>query len=269
MTGRPGSLRLADLSSPEIGERAAAGALLAIPLGSTEQHGAHLPVSTDTDIAQALCELLARARCDVLIAPPVPYGSSGEHAGFAGTISIGQAALELLVLELGRSVTDTFKHVLFVSAHGGNAEAVSRAVSTLRAESRDVLLFMPSWKGEPHAGHPETSMLLALSPELVRMELAVAGDLRPLAETLPLLRSGGVRAVSANGVLGDPRSASAPAGHELLAALAAQLLADVESWRPSATAGSVREAALTHETGSTGETALTGEIALTDETVGR
>jgi mycofactocin system creatininase family protein len=238
VSGRSGSLRLADLSFPEIGERASRGAMLAVPLGSTEQHGPHLPVSTDTDIAQALCELLAQARDDVLVAPPVPYGSSGEHAGFAGTISIGQAALELLVVELGRSITGTFSHVVFVSAHGGNAEAVTRAVSLLRSESRDVLLFMPRWKGEPHAGHPETSMLLTLSPELVRMDRAVAGDLRPITETLPLLRTGGVRAVSENGVLGDPRSATASAGQELLTALSAQLIAEVESWRPRSASAS-------------------------------
>ncbi len=230
MSGRPGPLRLADLSSPEVGRLAGRGAVLAVPLGSTEQHGAHLPVSTDTTIAVALCELLAQARDDVLVAPAVPYGSSGEHAGFAGTISIGLAALELLVVELCRSITDTFSRVVLVSAHGGNAEAVIRAVSLLRSESREVLLFMPRWKGEPHAGHPETSMLLALSPELVRMDLAVAGDLRPLAETLPLLRAGGVRAVSENGVLGDPRSATAAAGRELLEALSAQLIAEVDSW---------------------------------------
>jgi mycofactocin precursor peptide peptidase len=243
VSGRTGSLRLGDLSSPEIGERAGRGAVLAVPLGSTEQHGAHLPVSTDTGIAEALCERLAAARDDVLVAPPVPYGSSGEHAGFAGTISIGQAALELLVVELCRSITDTFSHIVLVSAHGGNAEAVSRAVTILRSESRDVLLFMPRWKGEPHAGHPETSMLLALSPELVRMDRAVAGDLRPIAETLPLLRTGGVRAVSENGVLGDPRSATASAGQELLTALSAQLLADVESWRRRSASASVRSVA--------------------------
>ncbi len=63
--------RLADLSWPEIGQRAAAGAVLAVPVGSTEQHGPHLPLSTDTDIAVALCDRLAAARPDVLVAPPV------------------------------------------------------------------------------------------------------------------------------------------------------------------------------------------------------
>src|SRR5262245_49371789 len=123
--GRPGpdwplTMWLADLAWPDVAERAAAGAVLAVPLGSTEQHGPHLPLSTDTDIAVALCQRLASARPDVLIAPALAYGSSGEHDGFAGTLSIGQPAVERLVLELGRSATKTFRHVLFVSAHGGN-----------------------------------------------------------------------------------------------------------------------------------------------------
>ena len=96
---------LSDLSWPQVRERAAAGAVLVIPLGATEQHGPHLPLSTDTDIAVALCRGLAAARPSVLVAPPLPYGASGEHAGFAGTLSIGQDAAETVVVELGRSAT--------------------------------------------------------------------------------------------------------------------------------------------------------------------
>lgn len=212
---------LADLTSPEAGEQAAAGALLAVPLGSTEQHGAHLPLSTDTDVAAALCARLAAARSDVVVAPPVPYGSSGEHAGFPGTLSIGQAAVELLVLELGRSATETFAHVLFVSAHGGNAEPVGRAVARLRAESRDVALYQPFWTGDAHAGHEETAMQLALRPSAVRLDRAEVGDRRSLPELMPLLREGGVRAVTPTGVLGDPTRATAEAGAALLASLTA------------------------------------------------
>jgi len=95
-------VRLADLSSPDVAERAAAGAILAVPVGPTEQHGPHLPLTTDTDIALALCERLSGARPDVVVAPAVAYGSSGEHTGFAGTLSIGQEAIELLLVELGR-----------------------------------------------------------------------------------------------------------------------------------------------------------------------
>lgn len=84
---------LADATWPEA-ERRAAGAVLAVPVGSTEQHGPHLPLSTDTDIAVALVERLARRRRGVVAAPALAYGSSGEHAGFAGTLSIGREALE-------------------------------------------------------------------------------------------------------------------------------------------------------------------------------
>jgi mycofactocin system creatininase family protein len=224
---------LADLAWPEVERRAAAGAILAVPLGATEQHGPHLPLSTDTDIAVALCRALASARPDVLVAPPVAYGSSGEHDGFAGTLSIGAAAIERLVLELGRAAARTFRHVLFVSAHGGNARPVTRAVELLRARHRDVTVFQPRWSGDPHAGHAETALQLALDPGRVRMDRAVAGDTRPLAELMPRLRMGGVRAVSPSGVLGDPRSATAAAGAALLGELTAELIRQVTAWRPA------------------------------------
>jgi mycofactocin precursor peptide peptidase len=226
-------LWLADLSWPEAGQRAAAGAVLAVPVGSTEQHGPHLPLSTDTDIAVALCTRLAAARPDVLVAPPVGYGSSGEHAGFPGTLSIGQTALELLLVELGRSATLTFGHLVLVSAHGGNAGPAARAVRRLSDESRHVLLFQPRWDGDPHAGQPETSMLLHLDPARVRMDQAVPGDTRPLGQTWPLLRSAGVRAVSESGILGDPTSATAQAGRALLDDLAQDLIRQVAGWVPA------------------------------------
>jgi creatinine amidohydrolase len=221
---------LADLAWPDVARRAAAGAVLAVPLGATEQHGPHLPLSTDTDMAVALCRRLTAARPDVLIAPAVAYGSSGEHDGFAGTLSIGQAAVEQLVLELGRSATKTFRHVLFVSAHGGNAEPVDRAVEQLRSRSRDVTVFHPRWPGDPHAGHDETAFQLAVDPGRVRMDRAVVGDTRPLATLMPELRANGVRAVSASGILGDPTAATAADGVALLDELAAELIRYVATW---------------------------------------
>ncbi|GAB3374104.1 MULTISPECIES: mycofactocin biosynthesis peptidyl-dipeptidase MftE [Amycolatopsis] len=223
-------MRLADLSWPDVAAHAAAGAILAVPVGATEQHGPHLPLSTDTDIALALCDRLAEKRPDVLVAPAVAFGSSGEHAGFAGTLSIGQEATELLLVELGRSAAETFTRVLFVSAHGGNAAPVARAVARLRAESRDVEVFQPHWTGDPHAGRPETALQLALRPNAVRMDRAVAGDRRPLGEVLPLLLNGGVRAVTATGVLGDPTPATASEGVALLDRLVVDLVSRVDRW---------------------------------------
>jgi creatinine amidohydrolase len=224
------SVWVADLAWPAVRQRAAAGTILAVPLGSTEQHGPHLPLSTDTDVAVALCCRLAAAREDVLIAPPVAYGASDEHAGFAGTLSIGQNVLEQLVVRLVRSACDTFGRVVLVSAHGGNAEAVMRAVDTLRAESRNVLVHMPHWDGEPHAGRTETAMVLSMTPARVSMADAVAGDTRPIGELMPLLRAGGVRSVSASGVLGDPAGATAEEGTLLLDALALRLIEEVAAW---------------------------------------
>jgi creatinine amidohydrolase len=222
--------QLADLAWPAVHERVAHGAVLALPIGSTEQHGPHLPLSTDTDIARALCERLATSVPSVVVAPALPYGSSGEHARFAGTLSIGQQALEAVVVELVRSATDTFEHVVLVSAHGGNAEPVERAVRLLRAESREVLAFHPHWDGDPHAGRTETSLQLALHPELVDPGAATAGNTRPLSELMPQLRAGGLRVVSPSGVLGDPRGANAAEGARLVAALGADLVDRVTRW---------------------------------------
>ena len=230
---------LADLTWPEAARLAATGALLAVPVGSTEQHGPHLPLATDTDIAVALAVRLAARRPGVVVAPPVSYGSSGEHAGFAGTLSIGQAAVELVLTELGRSAAETFGHLLFVCAHGGNATPARQAVARLRAESRDVLLWMPAPQSGPdlpapdaHAGRTETALQLALTPGRVRAGLAEAGNTAPLRGLMPALLAGGVRAVSHNGVLGDPAGATAAEGSRLLDRLAADLAAAVEAWYP-------------------------------------
>jgi creatinine amidohydrolase len=221
---------LATLTSPEAGKLATAGSLLAVPVGATEQHGPHLPLSTDTDLAVALCARLAAARPGVLAAPPVAYGASGEHQDFPGTLSIGTEAVELLLVELCRSATRTFSRVLLVSTHGGNAEAARRAERRLRAESRDVLAWLPSGEGDAHAGRAETSLELALAPDRVRPGRAQAGNTRPLTELMPELRRSGVRAVSPNGVLGDPAGASAAEGVALLSRLVAGLVATVDAW---------------------------------------
>jgi creatinine amidohydrolase len=95
-----------------------------------------------------------------------------------------------------------------------------------------VTLFQPQWEGDPHAGHHETSLQLALDPARVRMDRAVPGNTRPLAALMPELTAHGVRAVSATGVLGDPTPATAADGAALLDALAADLIRHVETWRP-------------------------------------
>ncbi len=198
--------------------------ILVVPLGSTEQHGPHLPLSTDTDIAIELCGRLGRARNGVTIAPALPYGASGEHADFPGTLSIGTDALATVLIELGRSASNSFDHLVFVCGHGGNAAAITRATSTLTAESRSVVSFFPRVDGDAHAGFVETSMLLAIDPGHVAPELATVGNTAPIGALADDLRRNGVRAVSPNGILGDPTAANVEAGERILELLTAQLL---------------------------------------------
>lgn len=204
---------------------------LIVPLGACEQHGPHLPLHTDTVIATALAERLANTDGSFLIAPAVAVAASGEHEAFAGTLSIGTEAMTLLVVELVRSA-DWAEGVVLVNGHGGSRRAVDRAVSTLRGEGRRVLSWWPPVAGgDAHGGHTETSLMLAIAPWSVRLGAAAAGETSPLYEVADRLQAEGVRAVSANGVLGDPTSASSSDGQALLTSLAADLVAAVARWR--------------------------------------
>jgi mycofactocin system creatininase family protein len=229
---------LADATWAEVEVRVAESTTLLVPLGATEQHGPHLPIGTDATIAVALAEGAAHGLPGVIVAPALPYGSSGEHQDFAGTLSIGAACTELVLIELGRSATETFRRVLFVNAHGGNAEPLAAAVRKLRAESRDVRAWSPRLGGDAHAGRTETSLMLALE-ESVRVELAEAGNTLPLVDLIDDLRTGGVGAVAESGVLGDPTGASAEEGSALLAAAVEDLRATLAAW-PTPAVGASR-----------------------------
>ncbi|MCZ7628623.1 MAG: mycofactocin biosynthesis peptidyl-dipeptidase MftE [Microthrixaceae bacterium] len=219
-TGDLGSLTWVDLD----GDRR----LLVVPVGSCEQHGPHLPLDTDTLIAQAFAADLAAARDDTLVAPALSIGASGEHRGFPGTLSIGTAAMTSTLVELARSALPepgsgnpgAFSAVLFVNAHGGNLEALEDARSTLAAESRRADFWHPRVDGgDPHAGATETSLMLHLHPERVRMELAEPGSTARFSDIRDELTAGGLAAVTPNGVLGDPTTASADAGARLFGTL--------------------------------------------------
>ena len=202
---------------------------LLVPLGSCEQHGLHLPLDTDTRIAvhvadQAADRLNRQHQRRTLVAPAIAIGASGEHAAFVGTLSIGTDVLASVVIELVRSA-DRFGSVVLVNAHGGNAAALAAACSTLEGEGRATSCWHAAVPGgDAHAGRAETSMLLAIDPTLVRLDRAAAGNVTPVAELIGELRSGGVAAVSANGVLGDPTGATADEGRRVLDSLVDRLV---------------------------------------------
>ena len=198
--------------------------ILLLPIGSCEQHGPHLPLDTDTQIAQYLCVRAARHDNRVLIAPSLTISASGEHAGFPGTLSIGTEALTQVLVEIVRSA-DWCNGVVFVNGHGGNADAVAAATRILANEQRNVAAWWPRIEhGDAHAGSSETSMMLVINPEQVNMAKAETGSTKPISEISAQLRSGGVRAVSINGVLGDPTTATSQHGHNLLSQLTHDLV---------------------------------------------
>jgi len=207
---------------------------LIVPVGSIEQHGPHLPLDTDTRIAGAVAAQAAE-RLDGawMLAPVISYGASGEHEGFPGTISIGSAALELLLIEFGRSACDWASRLVFVNGHGGNATALGAAVTLLRSEGRDVAWCPCVVAGaDAHAGHTETSVLLHLSPEDVWAEESVPGNSAPLQELMPALRSGGLAAVSPVGILGDPTTATAHEGQRIFAEMVGGCVQRIGAWQP-------------------------------------
>lgn len=240
--GRTFSADLSRLAWPHVPD---AGPLLVVPVGSLEQHGPHLPLSTDTQVATAVAVGLVAGLGEawpVVRAPAVAYGASGEHEAFPGTVSIGQDALRTVLVEIGRSARRWAGRLLLLNGHGGNAMPVAAAVERLRYEGDDVawLPCAPS-KGDAHAGRTETSLLLAIAPEQVALDDAARGETRPVGHLLPDLRRSGVRAVSPNGVLGDPAGASASEGATLLDAMIDDACAAVRSWTVQADGRLVRD----------------------------
>jgi len=190
---------------------------LLVPLGSTEQHGPHLPVGTDTVIAVAVAEALGAALEGAVVSPPLCFTSSGEHQGLPGVISIGNDALRLVIVELVRSAALWCGRVVLVNGHGGNIPVLLEVVDELRDEGHDVQWIPCAVRdADAHAGRTETSLMLHLAPEKVDLTMAAAGTTTPVEQLLPRLRSEGVAAVSANGILGDPAGASAAEGAEIL-----------------------------------------------------
>ncbi|WP_074854088.1 mycofactocin biosynthesis peptidyl-dipeptidase MftE [Gordonia westfalica] len=207
---------------------------LVVPLGSVEQHGPHLPLDTDTRIASAVADVVCERLVaeDILRAPDLNYGASGEHEGFAGTISIGHDALRGMLIEYGRSACRWARRIVFVNGHGGNTRTLIDAVTRLRYEGRDAAWFPCAFPGaDAHAGFTETSVLLHVSPSMVDTARAVAGNREPVGALLGAMREGGVGAVSPNGVLGDPTEATADEGRRLVAEVTDRLGEALVSWQ--------------------------------------
>ena len=232
--------RLADATSAEI----AGARLVLVPVGSVEQHGPHLPIDTDTVIAVAVARGVA-AELGAWVAPPISYGSSGEHQSYAGTSSVGTEALTHLAVELTRSMRTWAERVVLVNAHGGN-------VAGLTASGRDRVGAVPDGVGRPARGfHRDladaapASRLGAPRPRRGRQHPAVERD-------PPAMMAGGVAAVSPNGVLGDPAARERRRGERVLKAMVAEIVEDPCRERGGREPGVARVALVTGAAGGIG-----------------
>lgn len=235
-------MRLDDLTWTDLERRRHT---VVVPIGSTEQHGPHLPLGTDTLVATAVAAALHERDPGLVLAPALPYGAAGEHEGFPGTVSIGEGALRTVLVEYGRSACRWASRLVLVNGHGGNVGALRAAVTLLREEGRDAgwlacTAAVPGIPSDAHAGRTETALLHHLAPHLVRDDRAAAGETRPLPGIIDDLRAGGIAAVSPNGVLGDPAGANAAEGRTVLDAIVTGAAGALAAWDPDPATGRLR-----------------------------
>jgi creatinine amidohydrolase len=232
------------------------GALAVLPVGSLEQHGPHLPVITDTRTAWEIsirAARLAAGAMPVLVLPGMWTGMSEHHLPFGGTISLNFAEFRGVISGVARSLKAIgFGRLLIVNGHGGNIDPLSVAARELAVEYGLPIVSCTPWmvaaeavagilekqKGPAHACEAETSVMLAMTPDTVRVDKldeavqqappavkgrAGYGRFWSFSERAPI-----------TGTIGDPRAGTAAKGERLLDAMAAALaegMADRELWR--------------------------------------
>ncbi|MGH1502409.1 MAG: creatininase family protein [Acidimicrobiales bacterium] len=228
--------RLSELRASDLGDHLGADSVLVLPVGAIEQHGPHLPFNTDLVIASACAAGVARrvgAELDLWFLEPLAYTKSNEHAGTPGTVWLGPDTMLRVLDDIGRSVAATdCRKLAFLNGHGGNSSLLNVACRELRLHhGLETFLLHPSVppdQGGPsteeelgfgiHGGLGETSLMLHLRPDLVRMELASRNVPEHLAANDHVKFGGSVsfgwlaHDFGPNGHIGDPTLADAERG---------------------------------------------------------
>jgi creatinine amidohydrolase len=253
------TIRMEQMTWPEIKAAIASGFTTAVvAVGSTEQHGPHLPTMTDARIGEELAYRVALKLGNALQARTIEVGLSEHHLAFAGTLSLKPETLRMILHDYGDSlVRHGFARIVFLPSHGGNFATVRKAIEEARATHPGVEFtgytdlfglteFLNAASAEygvspeasgAHAGESETSMMMALEGDLVATDRFAPGYLGPTGESeLKIIFEKGMPALTSNGVLGDPRTASAEKGETYLERTAAFLAAEIGR-RPAALPG--------------------------------
>jgi creatinine amidohydrolase len=226
--------RLERLSWPEVAAAIAAGKTTAIIVAaSSEQHGPHLPEATDALIGEGLAVRLADKLGNALVAPVIRPGCSSHHLDFPGSISITSELLVAIIKSYLASLRPHgFRHFFVFSSHGGNFPVLAQMAEEGLPDDVTVASDLAGFAGTmlralrpfgrddttiPHADASETAEMLFLHPGLVQMDRAEKGFVGEIG--LVDLQQNGLMAVSGNGVLGDPRGATAEMGEAVISSL--------------------------------------------------
>jgi creatinine amidohydrolase len=205
-----------------------------VSFGSTEQHGRHLPLGTDAVLGDEIGWRLAE-RLGAFLAPTVRFGCSDHHLAFTGTISLGEKTFRSIVTDVVASLSvHGFRRIVLLPTHGGNFKPLAEAVAKIKpAKGIRILAFtdlegfvnaafessrgfgVAAAKSGAHSGEWETSLMLALRSDQVKMDWAAEGFVGDLSEIM-LKVFDGIQNLDQNGVLGDPRPATAEAGKKYL-----------------------------------------------------
>jgi creatinine amidohydrolase len=245
----PREVLLERLSWPEVRDALDGGVTTAIiPSGSTEQHGTHLPLCVDTRHATAIAVAVAQRLGNCLVTPTVAVGCSPHHMAFPGTLSLAATTFEQIHADYCRSLAQHgFEAICCFSTHGGNFEPLREAEPRLDAIAgprcrvvafTDMDAFLGVWQAAVeaqaeaplrlggHADIAESSVMLALEPELVHEDLAGPGFTGEMtSERRKEMIAKGVIALSATGVLGNPSGMNRDLGIDCLRRMT-DLLAD-------------------------------------------
>jgi creatinine amidohydrolase len=244
------TIRMEEMSWTEIREAVASGhGTVVVGVGATEQHGPHLPTMTDTRIADALAHRVALKLGDALQARTVAVGVSEHHLAFGGTLSFRPETLKMVLHDYIESLLRCgFRRIVLLPTHGGNfatVDAVIREERVRHPEARitgyaDLFGFVGFLNGisaefgitpeesGAHAGENETSMMMFLEGGRVRADRFAPGYLGPAGpREAAIIMEQGMPALTPNGVLGDPRRASAERGKVYLERLAEFLVREI------------------------------------------
>ncbi len=230
---------IGELTFPEITRKLKESSILCLPVGAIEQHGAHLPLNTDVVVAEELTRaLIARwgDQFDLWQLPPLSISLSREHDWAAGTLSLSVQTFAALVKEIGREIVRALpaRNLAIVNGHGGNRGILENLLQELQGDLAlnacvihpfDLAKATVPAARDVHGGADETSVMLALAPDLVRGDLIAGAGPAPKPDDIDALifdrgvtwpwRSDDPR-LARTGIIGDPAAASAERGRAMV-----------------------------------------------------